>query len=279
MPKQRGRPGLLREPLPPAHPGFPQGAKLAPQNHRIMGEYFVFLDESGDDNLVKPDPRYPLFVLVAVAIEKEYHNTTALREFAEFKSRYMTPGQVLHTVDMVRNQKGFQFLQDPARREAFYQALNDLIARTDFTLIAALLDIPAAVARWGVRQRTPYVYLMQLLLERVYFLLRGKGTAQVFAECRQPQLDALIEAEFSRVRNGATMIRPASLMGRLFPEGIRFLPKSANPGAELADLLATPVGRYHLGRPSPISEEVVQTKLYRRPADGQVNGWGRIVQP
>jgi hypothetical protein len=43
-----------------------------------------------------------------------------------------------------------------------------------------------AVAKWGLQQRTPYVYLMQLLMARVYLCLRGKGTAQVFAESRQP---------------------------------------------------------------------------------------------
>jgi len=244
-----------------------------------MSEYLVFLDESGDDNLQNMDPNYPIFVLGAVVIEKTYHNTVAVREFAEFKARHMTPGQILHTVDMLRNQKGFEFLKDGARREAFYRDLNGLIARVDFTLIAAILDMPKAIAKWGLQQRTPYVYLMQLLMERIYLCLRGKGTAQLFAESRQPHLDALIRGEFLRVRGGATMIRPATLLEHMFPEEIRFLPKSANPGAELADVLVTPVGRQHLGRHSPISAQVIRAKTYKRPSDGKVNGWGRIVQP
>jgi len=244
-----------------------------------MAEFLVFLDESGDDNLQNVDPNYPIFVLGAVVIEKTYHNTVAVTEFAEFKARHMTPGQILHTVDMLRNQKGFEFLKEPARRDAFYRDLNHLISRMNFALIAAILDMPRAVAKWGLQQRTPYVYLMQLLMERVYLCLRGKGTAQVFAESRQPHLDGLIRAEFMRVRSGATMIRPATLMEHMFPEEIRFLPKSANPGAELADQLVSPVGRQYLGRPSPISAQVIRDKTYKRPSDGKINGWGRIVQP
>ncbi len=243
-----------------------------------MAEYLVFLDESGDDNLQNIDPRYPVFVLGAVVIEKGYHNTDAMQEFAAFKARHMTPGQILHTVDMLRNQRGFEFLKGAAHRAAFYEDLNALISRMEFTFIAAILDMPKAVARWGLQQRTPYVYLMQLLMERVYLCLRGKGTAQMFAESRQPHLDTLIRGEFLRVRSGATLIRPATLLERMFPEEIRFLPKSANPGAELADLLVTPVGREYLGRSSPVCAQVIRTKTYKR-HDGSVNGWGRIIQP
>jgi len=73
--------------------------------------------------------------------------------------------------------------------------------------------------------------------------------------------------------------RPVTLLERMFPEEIRFLPKSANPGAELADVLVSPVGRRYLGRSSLISAQVIQAKRYKRPHDGRVNGWGRIVQP
>ena len=246
-----------------------------------MSEYLVFLDESGDDNLEKIAPDYPIFVLGAVIIEKDYHATTAVREFADFKvgTGHMTPGQIFHTVDMLRNQKGFEFLKDEDVRKSFYQDLNELVSRIDFTLVTAILDMPKAVKKWGLQQRTPYVYLMQLLMERVYFCLRGKGTAQFLAESRQSHLDALIRGEFLRVKGGATMIRPATLMERVFPGDIRFLPKSANPGAELAAPLTTPVGRAYLKRPSPISPGVIRDKTYKRPADGKIEGWGRIVQP
>jgi hypothetical protein len=244
-----------------------------------MSEYLVFLDESGDDDLQNIDPRYPVFVLGAVIIEKTYHNTTAVMEFAKFKAAHMTPGQILHTVDMLRNQKGFEFLKDQTRREAFFYDLNDLIARIDFTLIAAILDMPRAVAKWGLKQRAPYAYLMRLLMERIYLCLRGRGTSQVFAESRQPHLDALIQSEFARVKGGATMIRPASLMEHMFPEEICFLPKSANPGAELVDQLVSPVGRRFLGRSSHIHAEVVQAKMYKRASDGHIHGWGRIIEP
>jgi len=191
----------------------------------------------------------------------------------------MTPGQILHTVDIVHTQNGFQFLKDPSIRNLFFTELNDLIADLDFTLFTALLDIPKAIAKWGLQQRTPYVYLMTLLLERIYYCIRSKGTVEVFAESRQKQLDILVESEFHRACAGATRIKPASLLQNLFPKGITFLPKNSNPGAELVDLLVTPIGRRYLGKSSLISEQIIDSKTYCRSNDGSLHGWGRIIQP
>ncbi len=187
------------------------------EREQNMAEYIVFIDESGDDNIARVDPNYPIFVLGAVIMEKTYHNTEAIQKVARFKSDFMTPGQILHTVDILRNQKGYEFLKDSNTRQLFYSGLNALIADLEFTLITAILDIPKAIAKWGLQQRTPYVYLIQLLLERIYLCLRSQGTAKVFAESRQPHLDALIHAEFQRVCSGATMITPSTLLQRMFP--------------------------------------------------------------
>jgi hypothetical protein len=63
----------------------------------------------------------------------------------------------------------------------------------------------------------------------------------------------VVRGESLRARGGATIIHPATLLEHVFPEEIRFVPKSANLGAELADVPVTSVGRDYLGRSSPIS--------------------------
>ncbi len=248
-----------------------------------MTEFYLYLDESGEDNLAKVDNAYPVFILGAVVIEKLYHDTVAHRAFHEFKlSQGLTPGIVLHTADITRAKNGYQFIADPTRRNHFKASLSELIESIDFTFLSALLDKPGAVKKWGTEQHSPYVYLMTMLIERVYLSLKQAKDAHVtiIAEARQPHQDALVQAEFTRTVSGATYIRPVGLLGKMFNPTITFLGKSANPGAEIADLCVTAIGRWYLGKESQIvAREVIDAKTYKHPATGSMDGYGRIAQP
>jgi len=248
-----------------------------------MTEYYAFIDESGEDNLANIDPKYPAFVIGAVICKKAYHDSEAYRRFGGFKQMHgMTPGMILHTADMVRARHGYEFLADKNTRIGFYSSLNQLVHDTEFTFISALLDKQKAVDKWGSGQRSPYIYLLGLLLERIFFCLRGTEGAKVtvIAEARQSHQDAIIQYEFAKTLGGATYIRPVSKLMNMFEPTITFLGKSANPGAEIVDLCVTPIGRWYLGGESQtISREVVDRKTYQHPTTGETEGYGRIVQP
>ena len=73
---------------------------------------FLFLDESGDHNLIKIDMQYPIFVLGGIIIDDDY--LSILNEKVdEFKLEvFGTKDIILHTADITRNKNGFERLKE-----------------------------------------------------------------------------------------------------------------------------------------------------------------------
>jgi len=97
----------------------------------------LFLDESGDHNLSVVDPQYPLFVLGGVILDQDYAEAELTAELNAFKQALF--GQtdiVLHTADITRNKNGFENLKDAAFRNRFYAALNTLMRRIRYSVVA-----------------------------------------------------------------------------------------------------------------------------------------------
>ena len=81
---------------------------------------FLFLDESGDHNLIKIDMQYPIFVLGGIIVDDAY--VPILNEKVDsFKLKvFGTKDIILHTADITRNKNGFERLKEKEFRENFY---------------------------------------------------------------------------------------------------------------------------------------------------------------
>ena len=73
----------------------------------------MFLDESGDHNLTKIDPQYPVFVLGGVIMDADYAAGPLTGScWIDFKRElFGRVDIVLHTADITRNRNGFEPLQ------------------------------------------------------------------------------------------------------------------------------------------------------------------------
>ena len=55
------------------------------------------IDESGDHNLIKIDPYYPIFVLGGVLVDRDYHDRVIKPELDQLKiDCFNNPNVVLH---------------------------------------------------------------------------------------------------------------------------------------------------------------------------------------
>ena len=73
----------------------------------------LFLDESGDHNLVAIDDNYPVFVLGGVIVDADYARGPLTEAFDDFKKRMFGRADLaLHTADIVRNRNGFEALNN-----------------------------------------------------------------------------------------------------------------------------------------------------------------------
>ncbi|HJD61209.1 MAG TPA: DUF3800 domain-containing protein [Rickettsia endosymbiont of Columbicola hoogstraali] len=82
--------------------------------------HILFIDESGDHNLTKIDPLYPIFVLGGVIIEKNYADGELIYEMNKFKQLvFGTTDIILHTAEICPNKNKFLCLKDIDFREFF----------------------------------------------------------------------------------------------------------------------------------------------------------------
>ncbi|MCS6245724.1 MAG: DUF3800 domain-containing protein [Opitutus sp.] len=237
------------------------------------GDYLVYVDESGDHELTKIDPQYPVFVLLFCIIRKDDYLAQVCPDLQRFKFEFWGHDEVvLHEHEIRKPHGHFLFLLQKPLRERFLSRLSDLMVALPATVVAVVIDKPALVASYHTHIG-PYDYAMEVGLERVFRELddRGQGgkTTPVIVECRGRKEDCELELAFRRVCDGANALH------RPLPFSLAMVPKSANSsGLQLTDLMARPVGLKHLRPTQPNRAfDIIESKLWRSPS-GKIEGWG-----
>jgi hypothetical protein len=206
----------------------------------------VYLDETGDHSLEVVDQDFSVFVLCCLICETEQYADQIVPAFLRLKFEYFGhEAVILHSRDIRKAQGAFGFLTDPAKRQVFYERLNQIMATCDYTLIATAIRKQKHTDRYGRAARNPYDLAFTFALERLLPLLEGLGQTdvQLIAEARGKREDA--------------ELRLAFLMNVI--------------GIQIADLAGYPVARYVLNpaRPSEACN-VIRAKFYKGP--GWVQG-------
>jgi hypothetical protein len=243
-----------------------------------FSDYVVFVDESGDHGMESIDPAYPMFVLAFCIFSTEEYSSRVVPAVLRFKFRHFGHDQViLHEHDIRKSKGPFAFLFDAARREPFFEDLNQLMSDAPFTLVASVIHKERHRARYR-DPADPYHVAMGFGLERVFQYLRGRGcqggvTHLVF-ERRGQKEDARLEEEFRRVCGGDNMLRLP------LPFEIVLADKKCNSaGLQFADLLARPIGRKILNPLQPNRAYDLLEPKFRTSPEGRKEGWGLKVFP
>lgn len=234
----------------------------------------VYVDESGDHGAASPE--FPVFVLAFCIFDKnDYADTvTSLMHRLKFK-HFGHDAVVMHEREIRKSMRPFEFLQVKDRRDEFLRDLNNLVEKSPFQVIAAVID-KRRLGQIYEKPPNPYHLAMKFCLERLAFHrrdLHDHGLVHVVFEGRGKREDAELELAFRRVCD-------QSDLHRRFPMEPLFAQKQANHcGLQLADLIARPIGS-HVLRPDQPNRayEIIEGKLRRSP-DGLVEGWGLKYYP
>lgn len=236
-----------------------------------FSDYIVFIDESGSPVLDPIDPDYPIFVLAFCVVHKQVYADHIQPGFKRLKFKYFGHDMVaLHSHAIRKPRNEFAFLQNAGLREAFLGDLTRLMADSDFTLIAHVIDKARLKARYS-RPFSPYDIALRMNMEQLSVFLAERGQVgklcHLIAESRGKKEDNLLELEFRRVLDPAAGWGMSSQFSiEKTPMQLRFVEKKINSaGLQIADLAAYPVGR-HLLRPEQENRafEVVKEKIFRR---------------
>jgi len=229
---------------------------------RRFSDYVVYVDESGDHSLASVDPSYPVFVLALCVFHKRHYSERIIPAVEKLKFNYFGHDSVvLHETD-IRKQKGdFAFLSHRPRREEFVAWLSDIMVKSNFILIACVVD-KARLDRSEGEASNPYHIALDICLQRLHGFLAEKGQHElqthVVVECRGKKEDRELELEFRRICDGN------GTQGRQLPFHIVFADKKTNlAGLQVADLVARPVGLNYIrpGQPNQ-AFDVLKQKFF-----------------
>jgi len=170
-------------------------------------------------------------------------------------------------------------LAEPAFRQRFFAGLNELVASLDFTLVACAIRKDEHLSRYGVAALDPYMISLDVLVERFCFEVgEVAGGGMIVAERRNATLDHELELAFLNLKiQGTRYVDAAQIERRI--AGLALRSKKDNiAGLQLADLVATPIGRGLLGKKDLQDYEITRSK-FRTNRRGESTGFGLIVLP
>lgn len=194
---------------------------------------------------------------------------------------------IFHRSDIVKRKKAFGVLNNPEKAKLFDRAIMRLFIGTQYAVITAMVDKKALAAKSEWRNRHPYHFLMEIMVEKyVQFLERKNSRGDIMPEGRKGKKDKALETAFLEVcEKGTYYIGRSRIEARLTTtRTLKFRYKSDNvAGQQLCDLLAHPSHIYirkcqqHQVVLGSFCSRVVETLVsskYDRSATGQISGYG-----
>lgn len=106
-----------------------------------FSDHLVFVDESGDHNLSRIDPQFPVFVLLFAIIRKDDYVNYVCPRLQRFKFDFWGHDEVvLHEHEIRKPVGDFLFLLQRPLRERFLAELTAQMQELPATVVAVVID-------------------------------------------------------------------------------------------------------------------------------------------
>jgi hypothetical protein len=248
--------------------------------NRDKDTLILFLDESGDHSLTKIDPQYPMFVLAGCVFKMGYYKEVVVPQIKSFKKELFGNDKIiLHTEAITHNRNGFERIVESEFRKHFYQKVKAVLNKLDYKILACVIKKDEHFKKYGLAAIDPYMLSLDCLVERFVFELEemGKPGGIIIAESRNSVLDNQLELAFLNLKVQGTSYVSASKVKKAISQ-LSIKDKKENiAGLQIADLIASPIGREILGKKNQIDYKVIEKKYRNR--GGRYFGYGLVVLP
>ncbi|WP_445732706.1 DUF3800 domain-containing protein [Mariniflexile sp.] len=132
-------------------------------------KYYLFLDESGDHGLKTIDKVFPIFLLCGILISEENYKLIR-NEINQIKTEFWNNMNVIfHSRDIRKCNNEFQILFDLETKNKFYEAINNLVEKHQYDIIAASINKTEFIKKYGKLENDVYEISLSFILERQFF--------------------------------------------------------------------------------------------------------------
>jgi len=233
-----------------------------------FSDFIVYVDESGDHNLINVNPDFPVFCLSFCIVTKDRYLSKIVPSFQKFKFDFWGHDLVvLHEHEIRKSKNKFSFLMESQEvRQVFFGELNSLIKNADMSVFAAVIQKGRLKKQYAYPDN-PYHIALLFCMERLReFLIsnsqENKRISVVF-ESRGKKEDNDLEIEFRRICDNERNWGYKSPNFKMFDFEPIFASKATNStGLQLADLVARPIALSVIRPDQPNrAYEIIKEKL------------------
>lgn len=239
-------------------------------------QFYMYVDECGDQNLAGYDEKFPIFTLCGIIMSLEQRNKME-DLINDLKIRIWGNTDVIFHSHEIRKRDGaFHVLNDDHLRKEFYEGLDEILKRKDLYKIVCCSILKKPYIKEYGRLNDIYAQSLSFLIERAIFYIddlcpEGNCDLRVILEMRGKKSDKQLYDQYEKLRwKGTYWLTPERLQNRV--KKVSFEPKKDNiVGLQVADLVAYPFTRYILNpQREALAFEVVKDNLYV--SDGKLLG-------
>ena len=228
--------------------------------------YYLFLDESGDQNLANFNPIFPIFTLCGIVISEKNYKILESKVWALKQKFWKSNDVILHSRDIRKYDKGFQILFDVEIKKSFYEDINQIMKECDYTIVACSILKEPYIRKYG-RLNDVYGLSLSYIMERVIFYLDSQKQTDIelftIAEKRGKKEDSALLNYYNEVLDRGSYFVSSQRIKNYF-KSFDFRNKKENIiGLQIADLAAYPISNYVL-EPKTINFafDVLESKIY-----------------
>ncbi len=230
--------------------------------------YYLYLDECGDQNLTNFDPSFPVFTLCGIIISEEKQNVLE-EQINALKLRIWNSKQIIfHSRDIRKCQNGFENLFDLSLKEDFYVSVNRILEQDIYVIVCCGILKEPYIRQYG-RMNDVYGLSLSYIMERTVFYLDDLKDEDIFlttiVERRGKKEDKALFDYYNRILDTGTYWVKANRIKKYFKRFEMKWKKENVVGLQVADLIAYPITRHMLNNDGVnYAYDVVKGNIYHK---------------
>ena len=239
-------------------------------------QYYLYIDECGDQNLETFSPTFPIFTLCGILVRD---NKVSLLEeqVRALKKEFWGDRQIiLHSRDIRKCQNGFEILFDLDVKRHFYEAVNRLLGQKDVYVIVGCSILKEPYIRQFGKLNDVYGQSLSFILERAIFCVDnqckdGNGKIAAIVERRGKREDRNLQNYYEQLlEKGTYWVTEERMRSRMTSLDFRWKTEDI-AGLQVADLIAYPLTR-HVLNPQAVNlaYDVLEQNIFKE--DGKLMG-------